>query len=60
MEDTIFNFFEQPIIVDASFRFRFTHVAVHPSVSSVSGHKYDVIFLGTGSVSKRSCSCGEA
>ena len=36
-----------PIVVQTSFQFRFTQVAVDPQIETVSGKTFDVLYIGT-------------
>ncbi|CAH1989395.1 unnamed protein product [Acanthoscelides obtectus] len=47
MDESVPSFFGQPIVVRASFHYRFTQIAVDPQVKVPGGKAYDVLFIGT-------------
>ncbi|VEN51623.1 unnamed protein product, partial [Callosobruchus maculatus] len=47
MDESVPSFFGQPIVVRASFHYRFTQIAVDPQVKVPGGKTYDVLFIGT-------------
>ena len=47
MDQSVPNFWGQPLFVQPSFKFRFTQIAVDPQIETVSGKTYDVLFIGT-------------
>jgi len=47
MDQAVPAFWGQPIILQSSFKFRFTQIAVDSQVETVSGKAYDVLFIGT-------------
>ncbi|XP_077514672.1 semaphorin 1a isoform X3 [Amblyomma americanum] len=47
MDQAVPSHFGRPILVHTGFQYRFTYIAVDPQVETVSGKKYDVLFIGT-------------
>lgn len=47
MDQAVPSFWGQPLLVQSSFKFRFTQVAVDPQIETVSGKTFDVLFIGT-------------
>ncbi|XP_065166880.1 semaphorin-1A isoform X2 [Atheta coriaria] len=47
MDESVPNFFGQPIVIRTSFHYRFTQIAVDPQVKVPGGKTYDVLFIGT-------------
>ncbi|XP_076268186.1 semaphorin 1a isoform X1 [Rhynchophorus ferrugineus] len=47
MDESVPNFFGQPIVIRTSFHYRFTQIAVDPQVKVPGGKSYDVLFIGT-------------
>ncbi|KAL1513542.1 hypothetical protein ABEB36_002943 [Hypothenemus hampei] len=47
MDESVPNFFGQPIVIRTSFHYRFTQIAVDPQVIVPGGKAYDVLFIGT-------------
>lgn len=50
MEDAIPNYFNEPLLIQSATKSRFTQIAVHAQVAAADGQRYDVIFLGTGTL----------
>ncbi|GJQ84422.1 Sema-1a [Trypoxylus dichotomus] len=47
MDESVSNFFGQPIVIRTSVHYRFTQIAVDPQVKVPGGNSYDVLFIGT-------------
>lgn len=47
MDQAVPSHFGRPILVHTGFHYRFTYITVDPQVETVSGKKYDVLFIGT-------------
>lgn len=47
MDQAVPSFWGQPIVMQSSFKFRFTQIAVDPQIETVSGKTFDVLFIGT-------------
>ncbi|KRT86753.1 hypothetical protein AMK59_1568 [Oryctes borbonicus] len=47
MENAVPALFGKPILIRVSQEYRFTAVAVEPQVETLSGDKYDVLYVGT-------------
>ncbi|XP_017785148.1 PREDICTED: semaphorin-1A isoform X2 [Nicrophorus vespilloides] len=47
MDESVPNFFGQPIVIRTSFHYRFTQIAVDPQIKVPGGKTYDVLFIGT-------------
>ncbi|KRT85293.1 hypothetical protein AMK59_1244, partial [Oryctes borbonicus] len=47
MDESVSNFFGQPIVIRTSVHYRFTQIAVDPQVKVPGGKTYDVLFIGT-------------
>ncbi|CAG0880690.1 unnamed protein product [Cyprideis torosa] len=48
MDGAVPHFFQRPILVKASFKYRFTQIAVDPAVPGADEKRvYDVLFIGT-------------
>lgn len=47
MDQAVPSFWGQPIVIQSSFKFRFTQIAVDPQIETVSGKTFDVLFVGT-------------
>ncbi|VDP07992.1 unnamed protein product [Soboliphyme baturini] len=47
LDESIPNYFEQPLVVDTALSYRLTQIAVDGGVKAVNGQRYDVIFVGT-------------
>lgn len=47
MDATVPSFHGKPLLIQSSFKFRFTQIAVDPQIQTVSGATYDVLFVAT-------------
>ncbi|KAI1301524.1 Semaphorin-1A [Halotydeus destructor] len=47
MDQAVSSLWGGPILVQTSFQFRFTQIAVDPQIETVSGKTFDVLFIGT-------------
>lgn len=47
MDTSVPAFWSTPIVVQTSFKYRFTHIAVDPQIETASGKTFDVLFIGT-------------
>lgn len=50
MEEAVPTLFGQPILVRVSLQYRFTAIVVDPQVQTANEEKYDVLYVGTGTV----------
>jgi semaphorin 6 len=47
MDSSVSPFWSAPVVVQTSFKYRFTHIAVDPQIETASGKTFDVLFIGT-------------
>lgn len=49
MDEAVAGFFERPLLMKASFKYRFSKIAVDPQVTFLDGKTVDVLFIATDS-----------
>ncbi|CAG2165265.1 unnamed protein product [Oppiella nova] len=47
MDMSVPAFWGAPVVVQTSFKYRFTHIAVDPQIETASGKTFDVLFIAT-------------